>query len=194
MTLKVLLDMDGILADFTEGISRAHGRSNPYTQENKSSHGRYVMEDIWGMKPSQFWSKAEEWEFWANLPKTPEADEIVQLAVGGFGLENVAVLTAPPLSMGAVPGKRIWMKEHYPQLAKRMIFTGAKEFVAAPGRMLIDDKDSNVDGWEDEGGDGILLPRLWNRRHFQANDCMDVLRREFDWKLMQMRSGEHVTV
>lgn len=192
--MRAYIDMDGVLADFVGGMCQVHGKPSPYDPTNQQTLGRFDMEKLWGMSPSQFWYKAEEPEFWCNLEKTSEADEIVELAVGGFGLENVAVLTAPPLSMGAVPGKRIWMKKHYPQLAKRMIFTGAKEFIAAPGRMLIDDKDSNVDGWEDEGGDGILLPRLWNRRHFQAKDCMDVLRREFDWKLSQMRSGEHVTV
>jgi hypothetical protein len=39
----------------------------------------------------------------------------------------------------------------------------AKASVAGPGKILIDDKNENIDEWEAAGGIGILYPRPWNR-------------------------------
>jgi hypothetical protein len=73
--MRVLLDMDGLIADFVSGISRAHSRPNPY--DDPANFGRYEMAEIWGMTDEDFWAPTHEEDFWAELEPTAEAAEIV---------------------------------------------------------------------------------------------------------------------
>jgi 5'(3')-deoxyribonucleotidase len=158
-----LLDMDGVVADFVGGVCAAHNRPSPY--DDHASRGIFDMDKLWNMSPSSFWKPCDGESFWDDLQKMPDADVIVDLAVNAFGENNIAVLTAPSMSQYCVPGKRRWMQKHYPFLAKNMIFTSAKRFLAGPDRVLIDDRNENVDSFIRAGGHGILLPRPWNRDH-----------------------------
>jgi 5'(3')-deoxyribonucleotidase len=157
--LKILLDMDGVLADFVGGICRAHDRSNPF--DDPANRGRYEMTDIWGISATQFWKPADE-EFWANLEPTPEASEVVRLAVETVGIDNVCILSSPRSDPHCIPGKIRWIKRHFPELDRRYLFGPRKEFCAGLGRTLIDDYDVNVTGFYNAGGRALLFPRPWN--------------------------------
>jgi 5'(3')-deoxyribonucleotidase len=68
----------------------------------------------------------------------------------------------------AMPGKMMWLKREWPDVVKekRVIICAGSEVkasVAGPGKILIDDKNENIDEWEAAGGMGILYPRPWNR-------------------------------
>lgn len=178
MNRQVFLDMDGVIADFVGAICKAHGRVTPYTRPE--ALGKFDTEKLWGLTSEQFWSPiaTNSFEFWDDIPKTPEADEIVKLATLEFGIENVAILTAPSKDHGSVPGKRAWMSRYYPCFAKRMIFAtaSAKKFCAGPGKYLIDDKDTNVDEFDEAGGVGILVPRPWNAEHYLEGNLVEVVK------------------
>jgi hypothetical protein len=60
-------------------------------------------------------------------------------------------------------GKMDWLRQHMPSMVDKVIFTEHKHLLAAPGRVLYDDRDENIDAWEAAGGIGRLVPRLWNR-------------------------------
>jgi 5'(3')-deoxyribonucleotidase len=176
---KAMLDMDGVLADFMKAICKAHNRPNPYVN-NPSAYSEFNTEKVWGITPEEFWApiQGESLDFWAGIDKTPEADRIVRLVCREFGMDNVAILTAPSRDVGSVPGKRAWMDKHYPRLAKNMIFTSAKGFLAGPKRILIDDRDRNVVEFKQAGGDAILFPRLWNSSWMHDGEGMKILERE----------------
>lgn len=177
MQRKVFLDMDGVIADFIGALCKVHGRETPYTKPE--SLGKFDTEKLWGISDKEFWAPVAEnsLEFWEGIDKTPEADELVKLAVVEFGIENVCILTAPSKDAGSVPGKQEWIKRYYPCFSKRMIFAtaSAKQFCAGPGKFLIDDKDSNVDEFDDAGGTGILVPRPWNVEHFLEGRLVEVV-------------------
>ena len=59
-----------------------------------------------------------------------------------------------------------------------MIFTGAKKFIAGPGRWLIDDKDANVEAFRAAGGQAITVPRPWNSEHGKSHQVMETIRKE----------------
>jgi 5'(3')-deoxyribonucleotidase len=178
MQRKCFLDMDGVIADFMGSLCRAHGRLNPYA--DAKALGCWDTEKLWGITEFEFWRPIVDHslEFWETIEKTPEADELVKLACLEFGTENVAILTAPSKDHGSVPGKRNWIERHYPCFSKRMIFTTAKAkcFVAGPGKFLLDDKDSNVDEFDDHGGVGILVPRPWNAEHMLEGNLVGVVK------------------
>lgn len=178
------LDQDGVLADIIPAICNAHSRPDPYTHEDsiirESALGKFDMDEIWGMSPREFWEPINNHpEFWRGLKKTLEADHIVDLAVSWFGVDNVAILTAPSMDPSCVPGKREWVGaafQRYPQLKQQMIFTAAKKFLAGPDRLLIDDRDRNVEEFVAGGGHAILLPRLHNADHRLACNSEAIMR------------------
>lgn len=157
---KCFVDMDGVLAEFLGGASFRHDRDLPY--DRPEAMGVWETEVLWGITEEQFWAPMRDAEFWATLEKTPEADRIVKLAEREFGEENVAILSAEGPGF-SIQGKKEWIKRNYPQFEKRLIFAHAKEFLASPSRWLIDDRDKNIDAFNEAGGHGILVPRLWNR-------------------------------
>ena len=166
--MKIFLDQDGVIADFVGGASKVHGVPPP------SSPIQWDLAKLWGMAEEEFWAPIDNLEFWSNLPKTPEADELVEFAVNRVGRENVAVLTAPSFGPFCPIGKRAWMRKNFPFLESRMIFAGpkTKQFIAGPGKVLIDDKDSNVAEWTKAHGIGVLCPRYWNTGHPSVKDVM----------------------
>lgn len=159
MKNTLCLDMDGVLADFVTGICWAHRRPDPYN--DPANYGKFDMDKIWGMSPRGFWCVTEKSGFWLDLPEMPDAREIVRWSLENFGQDNVCVLTSPALSANCVPEKREWLKRHFPEL-KHVLFGSAKQFLAGPGRHLLDDRDANVEAFNEAGGTGVLLPRLWN--------------------------------
>lgn len=157
------LDMDGVLADFVDGISRAHNRPNPFNDPKVRGGSVWEITEVWGISEEEFWKPSNNAEFWAGLKETPEASQLVQLATELFG-DNIAMLTAPSESEWCLPGKKTWMMNHFPKLYNRMIFTnaGSKKFLAGEGRILVDDRDQNIQQWIKAGGTGVICPRPWN--------------------------------
>lgn len=172
--MKILLDMDGVLADFLAGASKVHKRPLPY--DRPEALGRWDTEELWGITPKQFWTPIDATVgFWKGLDKTAEADAIVQLACEAVGRKNVAILTAPSQWPGCISEKLEWIGQYYPYLKGRVIFGSAKEFMASPNRILVDDKDLNISAFEDAEGHGVLVPRLWNSAHSKANRTLEIV-------------------
>lgn len=189
---QVLLDMDGVLFDFMGALCKVHGRPSPYV--NELAYGIWDTEKLWGITVDEFWEpiKKDSLGFWSGIPLTPEAKEIVKFAEEKFGRENIAILTAPSDDPGAVPGKRISMHRHFPQFEKRMIFGSAKQFLAAPKRFLIDDRDKNIEEFEAAGGHGILVPRPWNRYHKHKDFVMAAIGAQYDIEMEEIKKREDI--
>lgn len=171
------LDMDGVIADFVGSTCKAHNLESPYGNEN--CNGVFEMEDCWGMSVEQFWAPLSNYEFWAKMPKTLEADEIVEYLIQRFGAENICILTNPSSYDGCITAKKAWITENYPVLSKQMLFGSAKQYLAGPGRYLVDDRTKNIQAFESFGGIGITVPRSWNARYFHRNNVMQEIRSQF---------------
>lgn len=160
--------MDEVLAMFVIPACLRHGRPFPY--DDPAHFGVFGLQAIWGITAAEFWKPLDTGDFWHQLPKTPEADAIVELAVKKVGVDNVGIMTAPALDPYCVPQKREWIRRHFPAFSHRIIFTGAKSMIASQELLLIDDHDTNVEHFRAAGGRAILLPRPWNQLfHFSAS-------------------------
>jgi len=150
--MKCLLDMDGVLADFTGGIfNRVRGVPEP-----KELTWDHVRDNEWGLLGL---------DFWLRLALMPAAKDIYWAAIKTFGVSNVGVLSSPVMTPGCVEGKKAWLSQHFPSLATGHIFFGSrKEFFAHPDILLVDDRDENVDNFLAAGGAALLVPAKWNRR------------------------------
>lgn len=160
----IFFDQDGVLADFTRAALRAHGKTLP------------IMEAKWdfpsqvgftGASDPEFW-KPLGFDFWASLPVHADGLALFRRLACHHPKDRFAVLSSPCETAGCVDGKRAWIAEHVPELAKRAFFGSAKEMFAGPAKLLIDDRDENVERFRAAGGHAVLVPRPWNKR---KSDC-----------------------
>jgi 5'(3')-deoxyribonucleotidase len=157
--MKAILDMDGVLVDFVNGSLRHHGLTlDPYPV----GKWNFVLDlDITEKEFFQSLGKS----FWEHLDWMPDGKEILAMVLRNFRPEDVCLLTSPCDTEGCIDGKRAWIAKHMPDFSRRVLFGSAKEFVAGPQRILIDDSDSNCEKFVKAGGNSVLVPRIWNKDH-----------------------------
>lgn len=160
---KILVDIDGVVADFVGAMCKAHGRENPYLNANTSL--TYKMDSLWGMSATEFWKPTLNKEFWAEMEKTEEADSLIQSLEEKFGENKICFLTSPTLSPESAAGKMLWIEKNFPAYRRRFLIGPAKEFCAHKKALLIDDHTDNVVKFRQHGGQAFLLPRPWNEGH-----------------------------
>lgn len=166
--VKLFLDMDGVLTDFTRGW--ADILNFPYTYDPYS-----LKRGVWDYFPELLGKHNITFkqiddvctcDFWANLPWMHDGKLILQIVLDVFGYENIYLLTSPMPNPGSPNGKCEWIEKNIPGLKKRVILTNVdKGLFAGPGRILLDDKNENVYSFRAHGGVGIICPRPWNKRH-----------------------------
>jgi|DEB0MinimDraft_3_1074331.scaffolds.fasta_scaffold34118_3 5'(3')-deoxyribonucleotidase len=154
---KILIDMDGVVADFVGGICKAHNRENPY---EKGFTG-YQIEEAWGITPDEFWKVTDNVEFWDGLDKFEWADELIEHCENLVGIENMAFCTAPSRNPLCIVGKSMWLDRYFPKVKR--IFTKEKYFCANPQTILIDDTDAKIEKFYEHGGIGVNFPQPWNQ-------------------------------
>lgn len=156
----IYLDMDGVLVDLHAGIHKALGRKRPMVLKP----GIWDLDDLFGRK-----IKLDEYsiEWWANLPRTSFASDLVECLLAHEKPSNIFVCTKPASPYSAA-GKMVWMAYNYPMLAERMIICrGSKALSVNPKAddILIDDYDLNNKHWKEAGGFAITVPQPWNGMH-----------------------------
>ena len=156
--MKWFLDLDGCIVDFVGGVMKHYDLKCSYN-DIKMWDSLY---DYWSGTQAEFWEGIPE-SFWENLDFTPEGKKILDL-VAPF---KPTILTAPPRT--GASGKQKWIQKNLPEYFDhgRYLIGPAKEAVAGPGRVLIDDADHNIRSWVKAGGIGILVPRAWNSNRKQ---------------------------
>jgi 5'(3')-deoxyribonucleotidase len=165
--------MDGVIADFVTAASELHKVKNPW--EIAENFGKTDMVSLLGMSATKFF-KGMDFDFWANMPKMHDADEIVKTLEGIFGTDNICILSSPTFNDGCMPGKRKWLEKNFPQLKGRFLFGSHKDFCAAEDHILIDDRSKNCEHFLRHGGHVFLVPRRWNHRHNLAHRSVKELK------------------
>jgi 5'-nucleotidase len=131
----VLVDMDGVLANFVEGFRQAwKNKGFPGLDEWKNwNMSHHIPESHHHLiDPVMF----EEGLF-ANLPVIPGAQQAIQEIVADGHV--VFVCSTPAASDHCTTEKTAWLRRHFgPEIARKAIFTHDKTVVR--GDILIDDK------------------------------------------------------
>lgn len=169
MKVTPLFDLDGVLAHFVEGVFQVHNRAVVPYQDTRWDFCMQIGFD--GIKDPKFWAPMGR-EFWAGLDVHYDGFDLLTYVESLVSKTRIGILTAPPEQDGAIDGKRDWCKKHLPYYAdkQRVIYAAAKDLIASPTKLLIDDHEGNVDKWD---GPSVLIPRPWNRRRDECK--IDVL-------------------
>ena len=161
--MKIMLDLDGVLANFVKGMCKSHDLFDPYY--NSMNLGKWDMDKLWCMSPAQFWAPTNSDSWWASLEWMPDGMDIYQACVDTVGIDNVCILTACSASPECAAGKYKWMQKNLPGVPWLAGPRKAKVFTAHPGSVLVDDKHGNVIEYREAGGHSVLVPRPWNCMH-----------------------------
>lgn len=172
---SVFLDMDGVLVDFVSSALFVHQQQvNPDSQVDKPVFdaelclhewpaGEWDIVNVLGSDADEFWEMIHTWRegaFWSSLSPYPWAKQLVDAAKK---LGAVRLLTSPADHATSYSGKKATADCHFGDVPLHMC--GEKYLVSAPGRLLIDDNDKNVEQWREAGGPAILFPQIWNKNH-----------------------------
>ncbi len=147
--IKLFLDMDGVLTDFTSACEKLSGNMMFWYSNDREL----------------FWKKITSAgiEFWSEMSWMPGGQELhVFLRSSGLCPTILSALPGPERKKAltnAREGKIKWLrKELGPSYAEAAILCYRPEKALQSGcaRVLIDDNSENIREWEEAGGIGIL--------------------------------------
>lgn len=186
--IRCFLDCDGVLSDFYTPAVKAMGmtieeveKELPPGPEAWNFHKKF-------MPAEEFWSCIDKVDnFWEDLPKTKDADAIINLCEQWFGKE-VYLLTSPPHNPISYTGKAQWVKNHFPAYFRRLLIGPCKYLLSKPGTILIDDFMENCNMFEKRGeGKSILVPARCNYLHYKQDDIIGHIK----MKLEELHHGNY---
>jgi len=166
MKSNLFLDLDDVILDTSNYAFEFHGVKSPYL--DKQNIGKRKIHKLVGMSWQKFWGDLP-FEFWANIPKMPWADDLIKLAVEYFG-DNVFFLTSPIRTAACAGGKMEWCEKTYPALSPNLVIAHPKWVLVDEEGLLIDDSYFNEKDFKekDKGDSFDLFPSLQNRFYEQA--------------------------
>ena len=185
MINTIFLDMDGVLVNFLGGLHKS--LRVPYSYENYSyEKGKWnMLTDIKGFDgiPATFEQCNDccTTSFWQHLEWMHDGHDILRAIFNRFDANQIYLLTTPMPNLESASGKMMWINDNLPVYLKRTIITQAsKSFLARPDALLIDDKNENIEEFVAAGGQGLLVPRHWNRGYKQADNAANVVRESLE--------------
>jgi len=178
MTMKtILLDVDGVLANWMKSACRAIGEDysaimGRFDEVDFDSRGEHWgIEALGDIDPGELWDAihAEGRSFWAELEPYPWAIELYEACRAEA---PTYILTSPSRHHSSPAGKVEWMDRHLGggEPFRDFLIGSPKELCARPGSLLIDDRPRNCDRFRRAGGSAILFPTPWNHHCEHASD------------------------
>jgi hypothetical protein len=139
---KVYCDMDGVLCDFDsrfKQLNPEHLTPSEYIAENSTS---------------KFWKLIDSYKekFWSEMSWMSDGKQLWEY----ISKYTPTLLSAPSYEASSRYGKRLWVNKNLPGTKLVLAAADKKQNYSKPNRILIDDKVSNVEQWNSQGGIGIL--------------------------------------
>ena len=140
----VFLDMDGVLVDFFNAFAKL--ANVKHWKQMDSQRLQEVLNKIVGS------------DYFAKLPKTNACDSIVEMVVDFAG--SYSILSSPLRGdiANSTKHKRAWVMNNLsPQPTTTIIVRDKSQYALLNGvqNILIDDREDNINKWQDAGGYGI---------------------------------------
>jgi 5'(3')-deoxyribonucleotidase len=186
----ILLDMDGVLADFHQGVCDLYNVN--LAQCTIPAPWEYAIEKNISslldrtISASEMWNEinrcTEERAFWLNLRPypwlAPLFKELQGLSYVGRTWEadnaqipvDIVISSSPGFHPLAHSQKVEWLYRHTPIKKGNVMLGKHKHLMANGSTFLIDDCDENISAFHRNGGACFLWPQKWNSRAYMAGN------------------------
>jgi 5'(3')-deoxyribonucleotidase len=162
MQKQILLDMDGVLADFTKAALRAMNKIYGKTttiQQYAVEFGKWGINDFYGVPMSKMWEAVDNTPgFWLDIEPIEWYQKLYD-ALSEIG--QVTILTQPGEDPECSKQKLQWL-DLYMGIKSDAVFMGARKYLMAGNGILIDDYVENINKFRTAGGTAVLIPSTWN--------------------------------
>ena len=175
--MKIILDVDEVLVDFVGAACRVHGTTKEELHQNWEP-GNWAMTNPLKITEKEFWKPIHEAgaEFWETLEPLPWMDEVLEIVARAS--DEFFLVTAPSRSIECHHGKINWIKKTMGDNFSNFLITSSKHILARPGVVIIDDRETTVHRFIEEGGSGIVFPAHHNSKHLYKNEPILYLQEE----------------
>ncbi len=138
---RVLVDMDGVLADVYNRF---------FTLHEEETRTRLTIQDIIGLKEAEAFPGQLKWVnspgFFRSVPVMPGSQAGLKWLNEKFEVVVVSMATEFPVCL---TDKQLWLNEHFPFISwKQVVLCGNKNLIQAD--IMIDDHLKNLDGFNGE--------------------------------------------
>lgn len=142
---KICLDLDGVMASFSQEAAARYGVPYPQATELPATW----LDDSCA---DRTWSRCRGYAFWFNLPLLPWARDLRALVANHT--DQWVYLTKPTNDPDCYGGKHDWINRHFGDARDRLwIVNGDKSLMCrGAGDLLVDDNGPNVERWRAAGG------------------------------------------
>lgn len=151
MKKQILLDCDGVLADFVTASLELHGKTFEDANVDKWDY----FHD-WGVTDREFFEPMG-YDFWANIEPFPWAQDLLNV----LSKHEVTICTAPILNPECFAAKAEWINKHF-DIPFQNIMIGKKKWLMAGNGILVDDSEKNIEKFRAAGGRAYLFPQPYN--------------------------------
>lgn len=176
MITQVLLDCDGVLADFLstaiERLNRATGKTFTVDEYARTVHV-HSMEKPYDISVSEFWKIVEDPDdLWISLKPFPWAQKLLNYCEK---MGDVTIATSPSRNPQCAAQKTQWLLENLNLHNDRLMLGKRKELLARPNTVLIDDSPKNCEKFRSHGGEAIQVPSNWNTPDLSFDDVRNAI-------------------
>jgi len=150
--LRVLLDLDGVVANWTMAACKACGLDYGELKEELKKEDK--LENL--IDEDEMWKKidAEGEGWWTGLELFPWAKKLYNELEKKTSM--LCFLTAPARNEISLAGKAKWIKKHFD--TTDFLIGKPKYFCANKNSLLIDDTKKRTDKFKEHGGNAFLWP------------------------------------
>ena len=166
MDKTVLLDMDGVIANFVQGQIDSQGLD--------ITHNEWASWDFYqtlGLTDDQMWAPTFVDGWWSNLKVYDWAKDLVKFL---RQTHKIVYCTSPSVDHKCPGEKILWLRQNgFMSWTRNDYQIGPnKELNAKSGVILIDDSDANGIEYTAQGGNFILFPQPWNANGYISEHSM----------------------
>jgi hypothetical protein len=152
---KIFVDMDGVLANFVEGVESAKYLNGPFEKQSDYDQRKVELSNA---------------GLFFDLPPMNDMRTLVDY-VKGTGIDWEILSCSGEQNRDKVAKDKFkWIRKHVDidVLVTCTLKGKEKAVFARPGYVLIDDKVSNITAWQDAGGIGIYHTNAkWTIEHLK---------------------------
>ena len=150
---KIFLDMDGVLANFGQGVEGPKYLNGPFDKQSDYDQRKVELSNA---------------GLFFDLPPMSDMQTLVNY-VKDTGIDWEILSCSGMQNRDKVAKDKFkWIRKHVDidVLVTCTLKGKEKAIFARPGHVLIDDKASNITAWQNAGGEGILhMNAKWTIKH-----------------------------